>query len=160
MSKMDGITATRLIKTQHPEIVFLGLIIDPKEYQVYAMQKAGAFEVLKKDNAEVFQDHSESAASLSCLSLLRASESQTANESMAGRLVETLGGFLMSSVIKNHEGGLDPMTSDLTRRLDRLSSELRKRAEQQRDEDHKRLLDLTLLVHELSQKVDKLSQES
>ena len=107
MSKMDGITATRLIKTQHPEIVFLGLIIDPKEYQVYAMQKAGAFEVLKKDNAEVFQDHSESAASLSCLSLLRAFESQTANESMAGRLVETLGGFLMSSVINNHEGGLD-----------------------------------------------------
>ena len=52
------------------------------------------------------------------------------------------------------------MASDLTRRLDRLSSELRKRAEQQRDEDHKRLLDLTLLVHELSQKVDKLSQES
>ena len=79
MSKMDGITATRLIKTQHPEIVFLGLIIDPKEYQVYAMQKAGAFEVLKKDNAEVFQDHSESAASLSCLFVaqgLRISDSQ------------------------------------------------------------------------------------
>lgn len=112
---------------------------------------------LKMDD---FQDLSQSAASLSCLSLVRASESQTANESMAGRLVETLGGFLMSSVINNHEGGLDPMASDLTRRLDRLSSELRKRAEQQRDEDHKRLLDLTLLVHELSQKVDKLSQES
>lgn len=112
---------------------------------------------LKMDD---FQDLSESAASLSCLSLVRASQFQTANESMAGRLVETLGGFLMSSVIKNHEGGLDPMASDLTRRLDRLSSELRKRAEQQRDEDHKRLLDLTLLVHELSQKVDKLSQES
>jgi DNA-binding NarL/FixJ family response regulator len=51
MSKMDGITATRLIKTQHPEIVVLGLTVDPEEYQIYAMQKAGAFEVLKKDNA-------------------------------------------------------------------------------------------------------------
>ncbi len=51
MSKMDGMTATRLIKTQHPEIVVLGLTVDPKEYQIYAMLKAGAFEVLKKDNA-------------------------------------------------------------------------------------------------------------
>jgi DNA-binding NarL/FixJ family response regulator len=51
MSKMDGITATRLIKAQHPEIVVLGLSVDPKDYQVDAMQKAGASEVLKKDNA-------------------------------------------------------------------------------------------------------------
>lgn len=80
---------------------------------------------------------------------------------MVSRPVFSLGGDLISSVIKNHEGGgLDPVASDLTRRLDRLSSELRKRAEQQRDEDHKRLLDLTLLVHELSQKVDKLSEQS
>lgn len=51
MSKMDGITATRLIKTQHPQIAVLGLSVDLKDYQIYAMQKAGAFEVLKKDNA-------------------------------------------------------------------------------------------------------------
>jgi DNA-binding NarL/FixJ family response regulator len=51
MSKMDGITATRLIKAQHPEIIVLGLSVDPKDYQVYAMQKAGASEVLKKDKA-------------------------------------------------------------------------------------------------------------
>ena len=51
MSKMDGITATRLIKTQHPEMVVVGLSVDPKDYQIYAMQKAGASEVLKKDNA-------------------------------------------------------------------------------------------------------------
>ena len=51
MSKMDGITATRVIKTQHPQIVVIGLSVDPKDYQIYAMQKAGASEVLKKDNA-------------------------------------------------------------------------------------------------------------
>jgi DNA-binding NarL/FixJ family response regulator len=51
MPKMDGITATRLIKTQHPEMVVLGITAEPEEYQIYAMQKAGASEVLKKDEA-------------------------------------------------------------------------------------------------------------
>jgi len=51
MSRMDGITATRLIKTQHPETVVIGLSAILKDYEVYAMQKAGAFEVLHKDNA-------------------------------------------------------------------------------------------------------------
>ena len=51
LPKMDGIAATRLIKSQHPEIVVLGLSVDPKDYEVYAMQKAGAFDVLKKDQA-------------------------------------------------------------------------------------------------------------
>ena len=51
MPKMDGITATRLIKTQHPEIAVLGLSVDPKDFQVSAMRRAGAFDVLKKDQA-------------------------------------------------------------------------------------------------------------
>ena len=51
MSKMDGITATRLIKAQHPEVVVIGLSVELKDYQVYAMQKAGASEVLSKENA-------------------------------------------------------------------------------------------------------------
>jgi DNA-binding NarL/FixJ family response regulator len=51
MSKMDGITATRLIKLQHPHIVVIGLTADLKDYQVYAMQKAGAFAVLSKYKA-------------------------------------------------------------------------------------------------------------
>ena len=51
MPKMDGITATRLIKTQHPQIVVIGLSVDLKDYQTYAMQKAGAAEVLGKDQA-------------------------------------------------------------------------------------------------------------
>ena len=49
----DGITATRLIKTQHPETVVVGLTAAPKDYQVYAMQRAGASEVLDKDTAGV-----------------------------------------------------------------------------------------------------------
>ena len=49
MSKMDGITATRLIKAQHPQIGVIGLSVHPKHYLVYAMQKAGASEILGKD---------------------------------------------------------------------------------------------------------------
>jgi len=51
MSKMDGITATRLIKTQHPQIGVVGLSVHLQDYQLEAMQQAGAFEVLSKDNA-------------------------------------------------------------------------------------------------------------
>ena len=49
MARMDGITATRLIRTQNPRIVVVGLTVDVKDYHVYAMKKAGAFDVLKKD---------------------------------------------------------------------------------------------------------------
>lgn len=51
MSKMDGITATRLIKTQHPQIAVIGLSVHREAHQTDAMQKAGAFEVLAKDDA-------------------------------------------------------------------------------------------------------------
>ena len=51
MSKMDGITATRMIKTQHPQIAVIGLSVHREAHQIEAMQKAGAFEVLAKDNA-------------------------------------------------------------------------------------------------------------
>lgn len=51
MSKMDGITATRFIKKQHPQIVVLGVSVEAKDYQVHAMQQAGAAEVLAKDKA-------------------------------------------------------------------------------------------------------------
>ena len=48
---MDGITAARLIKKQHPQIVVMGLSVDPKDYQVHAMQNAGAVKVINKDSA-------------------------------------------------------------------------------------------------------------
>ena len=51
MDKMDGITATRLIKAQHPHIVVIGLSVLDKEYQVHAMTTAGASAVLNKENA-------------------------------------------------------------------------------------------------------------
>jgi len=51
MSRMDGITATRLIKTQHPQMVVIGLTVDPKDYLIDTMQKAGAVELLGKDKA-------------------------------------------------------------------------------------------------------------
>jgi DNA-binding NarL/FixJ family response regulator len=51
MPKMDGITATRLIKAQHPQMVVIGLTVDPKGYLIDAIQKAGAAELLGKDQA-------------------------------------------------------------------------------------------------------------
>ena len=51
MSKMDGITATRLIKLQRPHIAVIGLSVDPTDYLIYAMEKAGAFKVLNKNSA-------------------------------------------------------------------------------------------------------------
>jgi two-component system response regulator DegU len=41
MPKMDGIAATRLIKTQYPQIAVIGLTRDLKDYTVYSMKKAG-----------------------------------------------------------------------------------------------------------------------
>jgi DNA-binding NarL/FixJ family response regulator len=49
--KLDGITAARLIKRQYPHILVLGFSADLKEYNVYAMQQAGAFEVLQQEDA-------------------------------------------------------------------------------------------------------------
>ena len=51
MTKMDGITATRLIRIQNPHIIVVGLSVDTKEYQAHAMRTAGAFEVLVKHEA-------------------------------------------------------------------------------------------------------------
>ena len=48
MPKMDGIEATGLIKTNSPEIVIIGFSSALQGPQAYAMQKAGAFEVLDK----------------------------------------------------------------------------------------------------------------
>jgi len=51
MPKMDGITATRLIKTNFPHIAVIGLTVNPYRYNIDAMHKAGASEVLSKENA-------------------------------------------------------------------------------------------------------------
>ena len=49
MSRMDGITATRLIKKENPDIAVIGLSLHPVDYRIYPMVKAGAFKVLDKD---------------------------------------------------------------------------------------------------------------
>ena len=53
MPKMDGIAATRLIKTQYPQIAVVGLTRELKDYMSYSMKKAGASEVVDKKNAVV-----------------------------------------------------------------------------------------------------------
>ena len=53
MPKMDGIAATRLIKTHDPHIAVVGLTRELKDYTLYSMKKAGAFEVVDKKNAVV-----------------------------------------------------------------------------------------------------------
>jgi CheY-like chemotaxis protein len=50
MARMDGITATRLIKAQYPQVAVIGLTIEQKDFQLYAMHKAGALEVIGKEN--------------------------------------------------------------------------------------------------------------
>jgi DNA-binding NarL/FixJ family response regulator len=51
MPKMDGIAATRLIKTQYPQIAIIGLTRGLKDYTSYTMKKAGTFEILDKKSA-------------------------------------------------------------------------------------------------------------
>jgi DNA-binding NarL/FixJ family response regulator len=66
MPRMDGITATRLIKKQNPQIAVVGLSVDPKDYHVYTMQKSGAFRVLNKDCAvtELYEALQEAVAAV------------------------------------------------------------------------------------------------
>ena len=51
MPNMDGIMATRLIKTRYPQIAVVGLSVNAKGYHKDAMLKAGSFEVVTKDEA-------------------------------------------------------------------------------------------------------------
>jgi len=50
MKKMDGITAARSIKSQYPHVQVVIFSAD-EDYNVNAMQHAGAFEVLQKEHA-------------------------------------------------------------------------------------------------------------
>lgn len=51
LPKMDGITATRLIKAEYPQIAVVGLSVETQDYVVYSMQRVGASEVVRKENA-------------------------------------------------------------------------------------------------------------
>jgi DNA-binding NarL/FixJ family response regulator len=57
MPKMDGVTATQVITSQYPDVAILGLSCETREYFVHAMLRAGAFDVLKKEqNADDVYD--------------------------------------------------------------------------------------------------------
>ena len=51
MPKLDGIVATRHIKTHYKEITVIGLSVRADPYYVDAMRNAGAAELLAKENA-------------------------------------------------------------------------------------------------------------
>ena len=51
MPKMDGVAATRLLKSQHSQVPVLGLSVTGQGYQVEAMLRAGAVKVLTKERA-------------------------------------------------------------------------------------------------------------
>ena len=48
MPKMDGVAATRLIKSEFPDVAVVGITITAEGYQQSAMRRAGAYEVLSK----------------------------------------------------------------------------------------------------------------
>jgi DNA-binding NarL/FixJ family response regulator len=87
MPKMDGIAATRIIKKQSPQIAVIGLSVDPKDYQIYAMEKAGAFKVLNKDRAvlELYATLQEAVAAVRPILIIEESsiEKSTVNDSGA-----------------------------------------------------------------------------
>jgi DNA-binding NarL/FixJ family response regulator len=51
LSRMDGVTATRLIKARYPHVVIIGITGEAQDFHIDAMKRAGAFDVLMKDNA-------------------------------------------------------------------------------------------------------------
>ena len=52
MKKMDGITAARLIKAQHPDVLVVGCSAHSQEFNIYAMKRVCAFEaLLQKEDA-------------------------------------------------------------------------------------------------------------
>ena len=51
MPRMDGVAATRIIKTRFPDIIVIGVSAHPQGYNLDAMQKAGTFQILIKGSS-------------------------------------------------------------------------------------------------------------
>src|SRR5262245_16147415 len=51
MGRMDGITATKLIREHYPQVAVIGLTIEQKDFQLFALHKAGAVEIIGKQDA-------------------------------------------------------------------------------------------------------------
>lgn len=79
MPRLDGIAATRLVKTNYPHIAVLGLSVNAESYHVEAMLKAGAFEVITKERAvdELYGAIQRAVASIQPILILEDSASTT-----------------------------------------------------------------------------------
>jgi DNA-binding NarL/FixJ family response regulator len=89
MPNLDGIGATRLIKTQYPQIAVLGLSVNAPSYHVDAMLKAGAFEVVTKEKAvdELYSAIQRATAALQPILILQ--EQAPASGEQAGEVEST-----------------------------------------------------------------------
>ena len=114
MARMDGITATRLIRTQNPRIVVVGLTVDVKDYHVYAMKKAGAFEVLKKDDvlADLYGTLQRAVASVQPVVILDETQSPTQAPPMSLLDASLSSGLsVLSASSGNHGFRIPPSTT-------------------------------------------------
>ncbi|HJT22918.1 MAG TPA: response regulator [Nitrospira sp.] len=55
MPKMDGVAATRQIKTKYPGVAVVGISVTADGYHQAAMRRAGAFEVVSKASTSLDQ---------------------------------------------------------------------------------------------------------
>jgi DNA-binding NarL/FixJ family response regulator len=94
MPSLDGIGATRLIKTQYPHIAVLGLSVNAPSYHVDAMLKAGAFEVITKDRAvdELYSAIQRATAAIQPILILKEEPSVSAEKAGAAESVENASG--------------------------------------------------------------------
>jgi DNA-binding NarL/FixJ family response regulator len=81
MPTLDGIGATRLIKMQYPQIAVLGLSVNAPTYQVEAMVKAGAFDVITKEKAvdELYSAIQKAIAAIQPILILEEGPSENAS---------------------------------------------------------------------------------
>ena len=74
MPKMDGVTATRLMTGQYPDVAVVGLSVTQDQYHKAAMERAGALGVLTKGKQgvdELCREIEKAAAMMSFISQAR-----------------------------------------------------------------------------------------
>ena len=74
MPKMDGVTATRLMTGQYPDVAVVGLSVTEDLYHKVAMERAGAFGVMTKGKQsvdELCREIEKAPATMSFISHLR-----------------------------------------------------------------------------------------
>ena len=94
MPSLDGIGATRLIKTQYPHMAVLGLSVNAPSYHVDAMLKAGAFEVVTKEKAvdELYGAIQRATAAIQPILILKEEPSALAETTGAAESIENASG--------------------------------------------------------------------